>query len=84
MVAYMFSTLRQKIMQMSEKYGTEKHPPPWQTFVLPTVYGEGNLHFVQKVFEGDFEVNRHINSISDLANPPSSMSCTHRNPQRNQ
>lgn len=41
---------------MVAEYGTEQAPPPWQIFTIPNNIQEGNLHFVQKVFEGAFEV----------------------------
>lgn len=42
---------------MVAKYGAENAPPPWQTFTITNDIQEGNLHFVQKVFEGEFEVS---------------------------
>jgi mannosyl-oligosaccharide glucosidase len=42
---------------MIEKYGTENAPPPWQLFTIQNEIQDGNLHFVQKVFEGAFEVS---------------------------
>lgn len=44
-----------------EKYGNENAPPPWQLFTIPNNIQDGNLHFVQKVFEGAFEVSRFTN-----------------------
>lgn len=41
---------------MIAEYGAEQAPPPWQIFTIPNNIQEGNLHFVQKVFEGAFEV----------------------------
>lgn len=41
---------------MIAQYGTEQAPPPWQIFTIPNNIKEGNMHFVQKVFEGAFEV----------------------------
>jgi mannosyl-oligosaccharide glucosidase len=38
-----------------EKYGTESPPPPAQLFTMPNIPGEGNMHYVQKVFQGAFE-----------------------------
>ena len=42
-----------------ERYGGENHPPPWQLFTIANDPKAGNLHFVQKVFKGPFEVRRH-------------------------
>lgn len=41
---------------MIAEYGAEQAPPPWQIFTIPNHVGDGNLHYVQKVFEGAFEV----------------------------
>lgn len=41
---------------MLEKYGHENAPPPWQMFTIANNIQEGNIHYVQKVFEGAFEV----------------------------
>lgn len=38
------------------KYGNENSPPPWQVFTIANEVQDGNLHLVQKVFEGAFEV----------------------------
>lgn len=42
---------------MIAKYGAENAPPPWQTFTIANDIQDGNFHFVQKVFEGPFEVS---------------------------
>lgn len=41
---------------MIELYGNENAPPPWQIFTVANNIREGNMHFVQKVFDGAFEV----------------------------
>ena len=47
-----------------QKYGAENSPPPWQTFTVSHKPGPGNLHVIQKVFEGPFEVIlAHPNSL---------------------
>lgn len=38
-----------------EEYTQEKMPPPWQTYTIENKPGQGNMHLVQKVFEGAFE-----------------------------
>lgn len=38
-----------------EQYGQENAPPPWSVFTMPNAVGPGNMHIVQKVFEGPFE-----------------------------
>lgn len=42
--------------EMVEKYGADNAPPPWQLFTIQHQIRDGNLHLVQKVFEGAFEV----------------------------
>lgn len=42
---------------MIAEYGAENAPPPWQTFTIANNIQEGNMHYVQKVFEGAFEVS---------------------------
>jgi len=54
--ALLFGELKKEIDQMIAEYGAEQAPPPWQIFTIPNNIQEGNLHFVQKVFEGAFEV----------------------------
>lgn len=50
--------MKQVIDQYIEKYGPDNSPPPWQTFTIAHKPGQGNLHLIQKVFEGPFEVRR--------------------------
>ena len=52
--------MKAEIDKMIAEYGAEHAPPPWQTFTIPTDIKDGNLHLVQKVFEGAFEVFQHI------------------------
>jgi mannosyl-oligosaccharide glucosidase len=53
----LFMKLREKFQALQAKYANDDHPPAWQTFVVKPEFGPGNLHFVQKVFEGSFEVS---------------------------
>jgi mannosyl-oligosaccharide glucosidase len=52
--------LQQHFQEWSKIYTKENHPPPWQTFVMKPEFGPGNVHMVQKVFEGPFEVSGSI------------------------
>jgi hypothetical protein len=52
----LFMKLRENFLDLQTRYGNENHPPPWQTFVLKPEFGPGNMHMIQKVFEGSFEV----------------------------
>lgn len=47
--------MRPEVEALFEKYGTENPPPAPQVFLVPSHPGIGNMHFVQKVFEGAFE-----------------------------
>ncbi|KAH8695112.1 putative mannosyl-oligosaccharide glucosidase [Talaromyces proteolyticus] len=51
----MFASMKPTVDAIIEKYGSDNPPPPAQLFTLPNVPGQGNIHFVQKVFEGAFE-----------------------------
>jgi mannosyl-oligosaccharide glucosidase len=53
---HLFANFRNNFLDIQSKYPTEDFPPPWQTFTLQNKFGPGNLHMVQKVFEGAFEV----------------------------
>lgn len=47
--------MRGSIDTYLDKYGQDDMPPPFQFFTLRNNAGVGNQHFVQKVFEGEFE-----------------------------
>ncbi|KAI9822236.1 MAG: Processing alpha glucosidase I [Thelocarpon impressellum] len=51
----LFMEMKTDIDKYVAKYGEEDLPPPWQMFTIPNEPGQGNLHFVEKVFEGPFE-----------------------------
>ena len=70
--------MKGEIDEMIAQYGTENAPPPWSTFTIPNDIKEGNLHVVQKVFEGAFEVSfqpRHWLKLILILHH-SSISCT--------
>ena len=48
--------MKGEIDAMIAEYGQDNAPPPWATFTIPNKIEEGNLHVVQKVFQGAFEV----------------------------
>jgi mannosyl-oligosaccharide glucosidase len=54
-VPIFFKNMKEQLDEYVEKYGEENLPPPFQAFTIPNEPGEGNIHMVQKVFEGDFE-----------------------------
>ena len=51
----MFTSMKEIIDGYIEKYTQEKMPPPFQTYSIKNDPGSGNLHFIQKTFEGAFE-----------------------------
>lgn len=53
---FLFLALRDNLADLKERFAKEGHPPPWQTFTIKNTFQPGNLHYVQKVFEGAFEV----------------------------
>ena len=52
----LFNIMKSEVSQTIEKYGPDSPPPPSQVYTIKNAPGEGNLHFVQKVFKGPFEV----------------------------
>ncbi|KUJ11600.1 glycoside hydrolase family 63 protein [Mollisia scopiformis] len=60
----LFKLLKDQIDEYLEKYGEENAPPPWQTYTIINKPGAGNLHMIQKVFEGNFEFDIIFNSGS--------------------
>ena len=54
--AVMFSSIKPIVDAFLEEYGQEKLPPPFQTYRITNQPGAGNLQFIQKTFEGAFEV----------------------------
>ena len=62
--AILFKNLKEQIDEYITKYGEENPPPPWQVYTIKHKPGAGNLHMIQKVFEGDFEFDIIFNSGS--------------------
>lgn len=55
--------MKEEIDALIAQYGQEDPPPPWGTFTIPNDIKEGNMHVVQKVFEGSFEVSWCFRSL---------------------
>ena len=49
--------MKEEIDASIAQYGQENPPPPWGIFTIANDIKEGNMHVVQKVFEGPFEVS---------------------------
>ena len=62
--AIILSQMKEEIDAMIAQYGEDNPPPPWGTFTIANDVKEGNMHVVQKVFEGPFEVSWCSNSLS--------------------
>nr|POE76652.1 putative mannosyl-oligosaccharide glucosidase [Quercus suber] len=53
--AVLYSSMKGTIEQYVGEYTEQKMPPPWQTYTIQNAPGQGNMHMIQKVFEGPFE-----------------------------
>ncbi|KAL2268627.1 hypothetical protein VTJ83DRAFT_3473 [Remersonia thermophila] len=61
----LFRQLKEGVDWLVEnKYDVQDPPPPWQVYQLANKPGKGNVHLVQKVFEGDFEFDVLFSSES--------------------
>lgn len=58
--------MKEEVDAMIALYGQENAPPPWATFTIPNNIKEGNMHVVQKVFEGPFEVSWSFDVVVDF------------------
>jgi len=48
--------MKAEVEKTINEHGTDNPPPPAQLFTIPHVPGQGNVHMVQKIFTGPFEV----------------------------
>lgn len=55
--------MKEEIDAMIAQYGQENAPPPWATFTIANDIKEANMHVVQKVFEGSFEVSQCLEVV---------------------
>ena len=62
--AHLFQGLKESMQQIFAIYGQDDPPPPYQVYTVNHRPGPGNLHFIQKVFEGAFEFDIIFNSAS--------------------
>ncbi|KAI9674249.1 MAG: Processing alpha glucosidase I [Trizodia sp. TS-e1964] len=60
----LFAHMKEEVDRNLDKYGAEHPSPPWQLFTISNSVGPGNLHMVQKVFEGPFEFDVLFSSKS--------------------
>lgn len=51
----LFRNMKEQIDEYLEKYGEENAPPPWSVYTITNNPGPGNMHMIQKVFQGNFE-----------------------------
>ncbi|ESA42431.1 glycoside hydrolase [Neurospora crassa] len=60
-----FKQLKESVDAFVDKYFDKEDPPPaWQVFQLENRPGAGNVHIIQRVFEGDFEFDILFSSAS--------------------
>lgn len=59
-----FRQLKDGIDSVANEFEPERAPPPWQVFMLENKPGVGNVHVVQKVFEGPFEFDVLFSSLA--------------------
>ncbi|KAI4914433.1 hypothetical protein J4E85_010496 [Alternaria conjuncta] len=62
--AMMFAHMKGQIDVLVPKYGEDNPPPPAQVYTIQHLPGKGNMHLVQKVFEGPFEFDIIFSSAS--------------------
>lgn len=60
----LFKEVKSEVDAYLKNYGQENPPPPWQVYTISNNPGMGNLHFIQKVFEGPFEFDILFSSAS--------------------
>ncbi|PGH09954.1 hypothetical protein AJ79_05570 [Helicocarpus griseus UAMH5409] len=63
----LFAHMKEQIEATLKKFGTEQPPSPAQIFTIANNPQNGNLHFVQKVFQGAFEFDILFSSGSSPA-----------------
>ncbi|EPS41090.1 hypothetical protein H072_5018 [Dactylellina haptotyla CBS 200.50] len=63
-----FLDLKERFEKIIAHFGAENLPPPWESLTVMPAYNEGNVHTVQRLFEGPFEFD--ILFSSDSANKP--------------
>lgn len=51
----MFTGMKEQIDEYVEQFEQDNLPPPYQVYTIRNDPGEGNMHMIQKVFQGDFE-----------------------------
>lgn len=73
LTAVLFQSLKETVDGYLAEYTEQKMPPPWQTYTTPNKPGQGNLHIIQKTFEGPFQFDVLFSSTSSK---PTSASLT--------
>ena len=48
--------MKPEVEALVKEFGQDNPPPPAQMFTIKHSPGEGNVHLVQKVFKGPFQV----------------------------
>jgi mannosyl-oligosaccharide glucosidase len=62
--ALLFTKLKESVDEIQDGIDPEDPPPPWQVYRLKNQPGQGNVHLIQKTFEGSFEFDVIFSSAS--------------------
>lgn len=62
--AVLLQQIKESVDKVIAKYDPDHAPPPWQVYQLGNKPGKGNVHLVQKIFEGPFEFDLIFSSGS--------------------
>ncbi|KAJ9131114.1 Glycoside hydrolase family 63 protein [Pleurostoma richardsiae] len=60
----LFKQLKEGVDYIMQNYDPNQPPPPWQVYQLTNKPGAGNIHIIQKMFEGPFEFDIIFSSAS--------------------
>lgn len=56
MAGILFTQMKSEVDEAIKEVGPDNPPHPAQLFTIKHAPGDGNVHLVQKVFKGPFEV----------------------------
>jgi hypothetical protein len=71
--AILFAQMKREVEANVQKYGNENPPNPAQIFTVPHGPSDGNIHMIQKVFKGSFEVCNERNGFTYMLTSCSSI-----------
>ncbi|EFX01591.1 glycoside hydrolase, family 63 [Grosmannia clavigera kw1407] len=62
--AVVMQQIKMSVDKVIEKFDPTDPPPPWQVYQMQNLPGQGNVHLVQKIFDGSFEFDLLFSSGS--------------------